>query len=380
MRVLFTVVPAVGHLYPTLPLARAFRDRGDAVAYAGPPSFRQIMADEDVETLTAGCEVLALGAELARRVDLSHEAGEMPPGTEAELFAGVRIDMAFDDTLAAARRWRPDLIIGDSCDHLGPMIAVALGVPHGSVTVGQQFEPERLEAHRARAASQYQRHGLPQRAPAFVADICPPMMQLDEWQKPEGWLPMRPEAHHAPGTPAPTPSQTDRSEPERPRVLLTFGTLYGGPEVLSPLIEEIVALDVDLRVTVGISAVAEDFDVDRSRVTFEPFTPISELLSGVDAVVCHAGAGTTYAALSAGIPLVLLPQGADQFSVADRAVAAGAAMRLLPQETTPDRLRQAIATVLAESRYREAAAEVAGDIAAMPPAAAVAESIAMIVS
>ncbi|HUQ57765.1 hypothetical protein [Lentzea sp.] len=54
-------------------------------------------------------------------------------------------------------------------------------------------------------------------------------------------------------------------------------------------------------------------------------------------------------------------------------------MRLLPRETTPDRLRQAIATVLAESRYREAAAEVAGDIAGMP-AAAVAESIAMIVS
>ncbi|MEV6712758.1 glycosyltransferase [Lentzea sp. NPDC051208] len=380
MRVLFTVVPAVGHLYPTLPLARAFRGRGDAVAYAGPPSFGQIIADEDVEVLTAGSEVPDLGAELAARVDLSPVPGEMPPATEAELFAGVRVDLDFDVTLAAARQWRPDLVIGDTCDHVGPMVAVTLGVPYGNVTLGQQFEPARREAHRARTASQHRQRGLPQRAPAFVADICPPALQFDDWREPEMWLPMRPGAHRAPGKPATARATASRGIPERPRVLLTFGTLYAATNVLSPLIKEITTLDVDLHVTVGLAATAEDFDVDRTQVTFEPFTPIAELLSGVDLVVSHAGAGTTYAALSAGIPLVLLPQGADQFSVADRAVTTGAALRLLPDQATPDRIRRAITTILAEPGHRDAAAGVARQIAAMPPATAVAESIATIVS
>ncbi|SES14977.1 UDP:flavonoid glycosyltransferase YjiC, YdhE family [Lentzea xinjiangensis] len=377
MRVLFTTVPAVGHLYPTLPLARALRGRDDVVAYAGPPSLGQLMTGEDVEVLTAGCDIPELAAELARRVDLPSAPGEMPPATEAELFAGVRVDLAFDDTLAAARRWRPDLVVGDTCDYVGPMVAAALGVPYGNVTLGQQFEPARREAHRARAASQYRQRGLSQRAPAFSADICPPALQSDDWQQPERWLPMRPEAHRVPGAPV-VPATTGRSTPERPRVLLTFGTLYGAVEVLSPLIEEIVALDVDLHVTLGLAATAEDFGVDRNRVTFEPFAPIAELLSGVDLVVSHAGAGTTYAALAAGIPLVLLPQGADQFSVADRAVTAGAALRLLPGEATPAGVRRLITAALTEPRYRAAAAEVAHQIADMPPATSVAESIALI--
>lgn len=378
MRVLFTSVQVFGHLYPMLPLARALRERGDDVAFVGPPSVGQMLTGEDVEILAAGIEVPDMLAELVSRTGRDPFAGPISVEDEAEMFAGVRIDLSYDDTLAAARQWRPDLVVGDRYDYLGPLVAAALDVPFGHVTVGQEIKPEQDVALRAVITRRSQARSLTPRRPVFVADICPSALQVDDWQKPEGWLPIRPEAHRVPG--GPVLSASTRVEGARPRVLLTFGTLFGDPQILGPLVNEVAALDVDLRVTVGPMASAEDFDVDHDRVRLEPFRPMSELLSDIDVVVCHAGAGTTYAALSAGIPLVVLPQNADQFAVAARAVAAGAALRLLPEEATPDRIRQAVTTVLSEPGYRDSAAKVAAQIADMPAAADVAESIAMILN
>ncbi|QUQ64961.1 glycosyltransferase [Kutzneria sp. CA-103260] len=374
MRVLFTSVPIFGHLYPMLPLARALRRRGDDVAFVGPPSVGGILAGEDVETLTAGIETPELIAEMSRRTGIDPLAGPIDVESEAEAFAAVRIDLSYDDTLAAARQWRPDVIIGDSYDYLGPIVAATLDVPHGHVTLGQQVRPEQLAALEPRSAARHTERDLTPRRPLFVADICPPDLQVDQWLKPEGWLPMRPETHRAADAPVPAPViRGDRS-----RVLLTFGTLFGDPRVLGPVVNEVAALDIDLHVTLGPMAKAEDFDVDRERVTLEPFRPMADLINGTDVVVCHSGAGTTYAALAAGIPLVLMPQGADQFAVADRAAATGAALRLLPEEATPDRIRAAVTTVLSDPGYADRAGKVAAQIAAMPAATEVAESIAML--
>ena len=40
----------------------------------------------------------------------------------------------------------------------------------------------------------------------------------------------------------------------------------------------------------------------------ERFVPLDRLLTGVSAVVSHGGGGTILAALSRGLPLVLLPR------------------------------------------------------------------------
>ena len=48
--------------------------------------------------------------------------------------------------------------------------------------------------------------------------------------------------------------------------------------------------------------------------------------------VTHGGAGSTMGALAFGLPLLLIPQGADQFFNTERVVAAGAGIGLLPGE------------------------------------------------
>jgi UDP:flavonoid glycosyltransferase YjiC (YdhE family) len=97
--------------------------------------------------------------------------------------------------------------------------------------------------------------------------------------------------------------------------------------------------------------------------------PQATLLPHCQAAVIHGGAGTMLGALAASLPLLFLPQGADQHSNADRVVAAGAARTLLRNEVTAPAVRESVAVLLGEPGYRLAAERIAAEIAAMPPPA-----------
>jgi UDP:flavonoid glycosyltransferase YjiC (YdhE family) len=73
-------------------------------------------------------------------------------------------------------------------------------------------------------------------------------------------------------------------------------------------------------------------------------------------------------ALAAGLPLLCLPQGADQHGNADHVPAAGAGLKLLREDLTPQAVRAAVAALLGEPGHRLAARRIAGEIAAMPTA------------
>jgi UDP:flavonoid glycosyltransferase YjiC (YdhE family) len=105
------------------------------------------------------------------------------------------------------------------------------------------------------------------------------------------------------------------------------------------------------------------------NVTVRAWVPQADLLPHVDVVVHHGGSGTTLGALTVGAPQLLLPQGADQFANADAVTAAGAALRLLPDELTADAVAEHTRALLSpggHSGQREAARAIADEIARMP--------------
>jgi MGT family glycosyltransferase len=113
-----------------------------------------------------------------------------------------------------------------------------------------------------------------------------------------------------------------------------------------------------------------------SNVRVESYIPQDQILPSCDAVLAHAGSGSTLAALAYGRPLVVVPQGADQFDNADACEALGLAEKILPAELTVDRVRVALERVLGDATYADAARAVAAEIAEMPSPAAAAEAIA----
>lgn len=78
-----------------------------------------------------------------------------------------------------------------------------------------------------------------------------------------------------------------------------------------------------------------------------------ELLSRADLVICGGGHGMVAKSLLAGLPLVVVPGGGDQWEIANRIVRQGSGRLIRP--LTPAALTEAVSAVLASPGYRAAA-------------------------
>ncbi|MDG4665055.1 nucleotide disphospho-sugar-binding domain-containing protein [Mycobacterium sp. 236(2023)] len=78
-----------------------------------------------------------------------------------------------------------------------------------------------------------------------------------------------------------------------------------------------------------------------------------ELLSRADLLICGGGHGTVAKSLLAGVPMVVVPGGGDQWEIANRLVRQGSAQLVRP--LTADALVSSVRDVLGSPRYRDAA-------------------------
>lgn len=102
-----------------------------------------------------------------------------------------------------------------------------------------------------------------------------------------------------------------------------------------------------------------------ANVHVEEWVPQGDVLARAAAVVCHGGSGTVRGSLAAGVPMVVVPQGADQPHNARRIAAVGAGLALPGADAGV--LGAAVARVLAVAEFGRAARRIADEIAAMPP-------------
>ena len=368
MRILFSGVPAFGHLLPMAPLARAARAAGHDVALLTSGGMAPALAADlpGVPVLPAGPMPDVLFAEVGRRTGVPDAAGEPQPEAVAEFFAGVRVDLGIDEALAAARDWAPDLMVCEATDFVGPLVASTLGVPWHVLALGPAVPAEFTAPMSALVAQRYAARGVPATPPSSYVDPVPAALQTPGVTLPARRLPVRAEAHQRPDAPAgvPVPPRDGR-----PRVLITLGTVFADSDLLATLLGSLDTTQVDVVATLGVTGLAAP---PTPGATYLPFAPLAELLD-VDAVLCAGGSGTVLGTLSRGIPLVVLPQGADQPLNAARTQAAGVAVVI----TDPREAGTAVRRVLDEPSFAAAARELADRIAEQPsPADVVAALVA----
>ena len=133
----------------------------------------------------------------------------------------------------------------------------------------------------------------------------------------------------------------------RPRVYLTLGTVsFGAVEVLRRALDDLGPLDVDVLVSIGPEGDPALLGQPPANAHVERFVAQSAVLPVVDLAVHHGGTGTVLGALAAGLPQLVLPQGADHFfngQVLDRC---GAARRLLNEQQEPGAIAAAVIALL----------------------------------
>jgi UDP:flavonoid glycosyltransferase YjiC (YdhE family) len=103
-----------------------------------------------------------------------------------------------------------------------------------------------------------------------------------------------------------------------------------------------------------------------SEAHIERYVRQDQLLPHCDVVVNQGGFSTITGALGAGLPMVVVPIGADQPLNAACCEALGVGRVIRPGERTPEVIRDTIRAVLADSAYRANAARVGEEMATLP--------------
>jgi MGT family glycosyltransferase len=148
-----------------------------------------------------------------------------------------------------------------------------------------------------------------------------------------------------------------------------MGTVWNRKlDIFRVVIEAVRDEDIALIVTVGRQNDPASLGPQPDNVNVHRYIPQAQLLPRCHAVITHGGAGTTLGALAFGIPLLVLPQGADQYANAERVVTAGAGLQLLRDDLSIEAVRGRLRTLLDDPSYQRAAQRVRAEIRAMPGA------------
>jgi len=373
LRVLLTSTPGAGHLGPMLPLASALRSAGHDVLWA--------TAQESCARITslgfaAAAAGFGAGERAARLVPRMPQIMALDPRERrAHLFAGFFGDIAAPrmatDLTPVFEDFRPDVVIHEVAELAAAPMAVARGLPHVSVAFSGALQPHVIGAALAATAQLWVAEGAASADEAAMFGE----LYLHPFPAAFGAHPthrnvrlMRPEA--STGASVAVPDWLALLGTRRPLVYLTAGTEPSSALApWQPAFEALAQLDVDVVATTGPALDPATFGEPPANVRVERFVPQALLLARAAVVASHAGAGTMLGAAALGVPQLLFPAVADQWDNADAIASTGAGIVCEPTARTADGLRAVLQRLLDDTSIRDAAAQVAAEIAEMPEAA-----------
>jgi MGT family glycosyltransferase len=127
-------------------------------------------------------------------------------------------------------------------------------------------------------------------------------------------------------------------------------------------------LPINLIVTVGRDIDPAELGALPSNIHVHRFIPQAEILPHCQLVIAHGGSGSMLGALTHGVPMILIPMGADQPLNAARCTVLGVAQVLDAVAITSQTVRDAVEYMLDTPTYHEAAERIRNEIAMLPGA------------
>jgi UDP:flavonoid glycosyltransferase YjiC (YdhE family) len=369
--VLFTFAGGAGHLTPMLPFAAALRTAGHVTGLAG---------QENVVQRATGFDPVFPYAHSYRVGDSEPTGDLVQPDLESEFavigdyFVSQLGRVNFDRVRSVIDRWEPDLIICDEMDFGAMMAAEKAGVPRVIVKViasGALTRPLYVES----ALRELRGH-------AGLSDD-ESMARLDD----DVVLSPFPASFRDPRFPLPANAIYARgSQPSRPeessdavewfrsgdntqsRIYFTLGTIFNteSGDLFERVIDGLTATGGRVLVTVGPNIDPTSIRNTHGNVRIERFVEQDSILDSADLVVNHGGSGSVIGALSHGIPVVVLPMGADQELNGQRVEALGVGTVIDPITSTPEQIAKTALAVLASDTILDAVARMREEIARLP--------------
>lgn len=417
LRLLLACQSVAGHLNPNLALARALAKRGHCVAFYSGILAREAVEAEgfcffpynpSMDSLLSRILLPANGSSAASRIATKRwlflRSRELNATMKEWLLETV--PQQVDDLKRICEQFQPDVLVSDPT-LLGPPLVLkhCLPIPVAIYSIlagcsipgkddppwGTGLAPPRTawgrfrnriqkrvsdwmlrdfrsEANRIRA-----QYGLPTlvgrpyeetgRVPLYMVCSCP---SLDYNRKD---LPKCVAYVGAciwdGGKTAQIPGWLENLNRNLPVVHVTEGTISTGePMLLRTAVAALSGLPMHVILTTGRHRKPEEINLGKkgSNIRVEQFVPHKYLFEKTDLVVTTGGAGTVITSLVAGVPLIIVPTAWELAENAQRVAESGAGLRIDPRSCTPESLRQAVETVLANPRFRENARRIGKDL------------------
>jgi UDP:flavonoid glycosyltransferase YjiC (YdhE family) len=375
VRILFSFHEGPGHYNPLVPLAKRAVAAGHTVAFSADPKRVGLPEADGFTAFPTGID--PYGSQESVAIEERYNAAS--PGREREDalirdgFAGVYPRAKAADMVRLCGEWQPDVIVWDEANLGAPIAADRLGIPNVSVLVlaaGSLLRPDLITAGLNAIRAE---HGLP---PDPDLTMLSRYLVLSPF--PDGFrdpaFPLPPTARTIrPLLPDPAPGEAlptwAASLPDRPTVYLSLGTAFDRDLALAifgRIIPSLAELPITLIVTVGRKIDPAELGEQPANVHVERYVSQSLLLPLVDLFVSHAGSGSVMGALSHGVPLALIPRGADQPENAARCEALRVGRIIGTPDITGEEARTAVAAMLDDPSYRARATRLRDQIATLP--------------
>jgi N-glycosyltransferase len=386
MRLLFTTMPAGGHLRALVPLAHAARRAGHDVAVCTPATAAAQVEGYGLTHLPAGEDWVARDLAAADRTG-------QPPADHADRLRRYLITDGYPgsaalrmarDVLQIAHRWRPDAIVRENAEFGGYLAAEVLELPH--VSIGAAGAHRRYldvatlapALDRGRAALGLAPDPRGRRIHAYLhANLVPPAYDPDELATPNTRC-YRSAAPEPPGERLPG-WLAEFADAPVPLVLAAFGTMHpttsGWDAVTAAVIEALAAVPCRAVVATGSGMGSRYVHAVPPHIRLVASLAQPLALETSDLFIHHGGFNSVREALRCAVPAVVLPWLTDSVDNAQRCARLGIAEVVLRAEATPARLAEACMRVLGDSAYRRSARALQRDLLALPPLSQLVEDI-----
>lgn len=145
-----------------------------------------------------------------------------------------------------------------------------------------------------------------------------------------------------------------------PLIYISLGTLFNlEPDFYKTCFKAFKDMEAHV-----ILAVGKDFEIDclgpiPVNFVVKQFVPQLEILQNADVFITHGGLNSVNGGITYGVPMIALPQAADQFQIAERLQELKAGYIVHKSPVTPQVLQQNVIRILADTQVRANIATIA---------------------
>lgn len=357
-----------------LALAQGLTKAGHEVAFATAADFCPHVEKTGFAAFPTGLALARQMAEARERYPLQDALVAMERFEQfvPRMLAGVAAPARAADLVPIVLEWKPDLLVHDETEFAGPIAAAVAGIPWADQSVGIMRPRAMARLAGETLAPLAEQYGVDVGPYGglyryLYIDVAPPSLQSPEIAEVDVAHQVQ-NATIEPGAEGESlPAWVKELPAHRPVVYVSLGTVFNAKarDVFAAVLDGLRSEPVTAILTIGTDNDPADFGPQADHVHIERFIPQSLLLPYCDAVV-NQGGTAILPILAHGLPLLVLPQGANQFHNAAACVAAGVGRRLLPGEVTPEAVREGVAALLYDPSLRAAARKAQAELAAMP--------------